>query len=194
MQGNYTRRNKHDNSFESLMRMITEVERSRISHIYREQNSVADGLAKLALTGDSEWIEFDQPPLGCRNRVSNYLLGVSPEMFNMLFKMSPSPRTLSMKKTDYVAGQVAASHIPRHTSGPVGLAGATSGDAGVSIAGNMVMQEYVHPGPRDDIEVGRSSGELLPRQHSHLVQSLSDPPVGSTRPAYCDSESCSLDF
>nr|GMD37557.1 RnaseH [Ipomoea batatas] len=75
MQGNYTRRNQHDNSFESLMRMITEVERSRISHIYREQNSVADGLAKLALTGDSEWMKFDQPPPGCRNRVSNDLLG-----------------------------------------------------------------------------------------------------------------------
>nr|GMD25355.1 patatin-like protein 2 [Ipomoea batatas] len=49
MQGNYTRRNQYDNSFESLMRMITEVERSRISHIYREQNYVADGLAKLTL-------------------------------------------------------------------------------------------------------------------------------------------------
>nr|GMD16229.1 uncharacterized protein LOC109149872 [Ipomoea batatas] len=43
-----------------------------------------------------------------------------PEMFNMLFKMSPPPEDLVNEKTDYVAGQV-AHHISQAASGAAEL-------------------------------------------------------------------------
>nr|GMC60084.1 RnaseH [Ipomoea batatas] len=49
----------------------------KIVHVYREQNQVADELAKLALCGETDWIEFYKPPPGCKRRVCNDLMGVS---------------------------------------------------------------------------------------------------------------------
>lgn len=34
-----------------------------MTHIFREQNGVADGLAKIALRKSCDWIEFNGPPV-----------------------------------------------------------------------------------------------------------------------------------
>nr|GLL47930.1 hypothetical protein Itr_chr14CG27040 [Ipomoea trifida] len=41
----------------------------KIVHVYREQNQVADELAKLAFCGETDWIEFYKSPLRCRRRL-----------------------------------------------------------------------------------------------------------------------------
>nr|GMC83735.1 ribonuclease H [Ipomoea batatas] len=45
-------------------------------HVYREQNQVANELAKLALCGETDGIEFDESPPECRSQVCNDFMGV----------------------------------------------------------------------------------------------------------------------
>lgn len=49
----------------------------RISHVFHEQNMVADGLANLAASKCCDWIEFDGPPVEVSSAVRGDDVGAS---------------------------------------------------------------------------------------------------------------------
>nr|GLL36711.1 hypothetical protein Itr_chr10CG04340 [Ipomoea trifida] len=56
----------------------------KIVHVYREQNQVADELAKLALCGETEWIEFYKPPPDAKDGFAMTLwVSVQNELFGL---------------------------------------------------------------------------------------------------------------
>ncbi|BFG25218.1 hypothetical protein CerSpe_114920 [Prunus speciosa] len=57
----------------SLMRQIGNIE---LNHIYREQNSVADGLANWSYNLDLDYCDLDEPPAWITPAVLDDLLGV----------------------------------------------------------------------------------------------------------------------
>nr|GMD98062.1 ribonuclease H [Ipomoea batatas] len=76
MQEPSTRSCCQTDDMESIRKNILEDGGGRFVHIYREQNFVADKLAKLALISTADWMEFDNPPPECRSLVCNDQVGV----------------------------------------------------------------------------------------------------------------------
>nr|GLL24740.1 hypothetical protein DM860_010389 [Ipomoea trifida] len=74
-------RNGQDHAFDFLRKNIMEQGVDRVVHVYREQNQVADRLAKFVLLGKADWIEFDEPHPCCCNGVDLDQIGGCMQRF-----------------------------------------------------------------------------------------------------------------